>query len=49
MNFVAGETTETVNTQVRKIIAKRLSSESKFTAPSLLFNGRNQYGQNYRS
>ena len=32
MNFVAGETTETVNSQVRNIIAKRLS-ESKFTAP----------------
>ena len=32
MNFVAGETTETTNSQVRNIIAKRLS-ESKFTAP----------------
>lgn len=32
MNFVAGETTETPNSQVRNIIAKRLS-ESKFTAP----------------
>ena len=32
MNFVAVETTETVNSQVRNIIAKRLS-ESKFTAP----------------
>ena len=32
MNFVAGETTETVNSQVRNVIAKRLS-ESKFTAP----------------
>lgn len=31
-NFVAGETTETPNSQVRNIIAKRLS-ESKFTAP----------------
>lgn len=32
MNFVSGETTETPNSQVRNIIAKRLS-ESKFTAP----------------
>jgi pyruvate dehydrogenase E2 component (dihydrolipoamide acetyltransferase) len=32
MNFVVGETTETVNSQVRNVIAKRLS-ESKFTAP----------------
>lgn len=32
MNFVAGETTETVNSQIRNVIAKRLS-ESKFTAP----------------
>lgn len=32
MNFVAGETTETPNTQVRNVIAKRLS-ESKFSAP----------------
>lgn len=32
MNFVAGETTETPNSQVRNIIAKRLS-ESKFSAP----------------
>lgn len=32
MNFVAGETTETPNSQVRNIIAKRLA-ESKFTAP----------------
>ena len=32
LNFVAGETTETVNSQVRNVIAKRLS-ESKFTAP----------------
>lgn len=32
VNFVAGETTETPNSQVRNIIAKRLS-ESKFTAP----------------
>ena len=32
MNFVAGEDTETQNSQVRNIIAKRLS-ESKFTAP----------------
>ena len=32
MNFVAGKTTETVNSQVRNVIAKRLS-ESKFTAP----------------
>lgn len=31
-NFIAGETTETPNSQVRNIIAKRLS-ESKFTAP----------------
>jgi pyruvate dehydrogenase E2 component (dihydrolipoamide acetyltransferase) len=31
-NFVAGETTETINSQVRNVIAKRLS-ESKFTAP----------------
>lgn len=31
-NFVAGETTETPNSQVRNIIAKRLA-ESKFTAP----------------
>ncbi len=32
MNLVAGETTETVNSGVRNVIAKRLS-ESKFTAP----------------
>ncbi len=32
VNFVAGETTETPNSQMRNIIAKRLS-ESKFTAP----------------
>jgi len=32
MNFVSGETTETPNSQVRNIIAKRLS-ESKFSAP----------------
>ena len=32
MNFVQGEDSETPNSQVRKIIAKRLS-ESKFTAP----------------
>lgn len=32
LNFVAGETTETPNSQVRNIIAKRLS-ESKFSAP----------------
>lgn len=32
MNFVAGETTETPNSQVRNIIAKRLS-ESKYSAP----------------
>ncbi len=32
MNFVAGETTETINSQVRNVIAKRLS-ESKFSAP----------------
>lgn len=32
MNFVAGETTETPNSQMRNIIAKRLA-ESKFTAP----------------
>ncbi len=32
VNFVAGETTETQNSQVRNIIAKRLA-ESKFTAP----------------
>ncbi|MRM94568.1 pyruvate dehydrogenase [Riemerella anatipestifer] len=32
MNFVAGETTETPNSQVRNVIAKRLS-ESKFSAP----------------
>lgn len=32
MNFVSGETTETPNSQVRNVIAKRLS-ESKFTAP----------------
>ena len=32
INYVAGETTETVNSQVRNVIAKRLS-ESKFTAP----------------
>ena len=32
MNFVQGQTTETVNSQVRNIIASRLS-ESKFTAP----------------
>lgn len=31
-NFVAGETTETPNSQVRNIIAKRLT-ESKFSAP----------------
>ena len=31
-NFVAGETTETPNSQMRNIIAKRLA-ESKFTAP----------------
>lgn len=31
-NFIAGETTETPNSQVRNIIAKRLA-ESKFTAP----------------
>ncbi|SNV32572.1 Dihydrolipoyllysine-residue acetyltransferase component of pyruvate dehydrogenase complex [Chryseobacterium taklimakanense] len=31
-NFVSGETTETPNSQVRNIIAKRLS-ESKFSAP----------------
>ncbi len=31
-NFVSGETTETPNSQMRNIIAKRLS-ESKFTAP----------------
>ncbi|MBS1548936.1 MAG: 2-oxo acid dehydrogenase subunit E2 [Bacteroidetes bacterium] len=32
MNFVAGETTETVNSQMRNVIAKRLA-ESKFSAP----------------
>ncbi|QIG88369.1 pyruvate dehydrogenase [Chryseobacterium sp. POL2] len=32
VNFVAGEDTETVNSQVRNVIAKRLA-ESKFTAP----------------
>lgn len=32
VNFVAGETTETPNSQMRNIIAKRLA-ESKFTAP----------------
>ncbi|MDY6026080.1 dihydrolipoamide acetyltransferase family protein, partial [Bergeyella zoohelcum] len=32
MNFMAGETTETQNSQMRTIIAKRLS-ESKFSAP----------------
>ena len=32
VNFVAGETTETPNSQVRNIIAKRLA-ESKFSAP----------------
>jgi len=32
VNFVAGETTETPNTQMRNVIAKRLS-ESKFNAP----------------
>ena len=32
MNFVAGETTETPNSQMRNIIAKRLA-ESKFSAP----------------
>lgn len=32
MNFVTGETTETPNSQVRNVIAKRLS-ESKFSAP----------------
>lgn len=32
LNFTAGEDTETVNSQVRNIIAKRLA-ESKFTAP----------------
>lgn len=32
MNFVAGETTETQNSQMRNVIAKRLA-ESKFTAP----------------
>lgn len=32
MNFVAGETTETPNSQMRNVIAKRLA-ESKFTAP----------------
>ncbi|GGP02306.1 dihydrolipoamide acetyltransferase component of pyruvate dehydrogenase complex [Cloacibacterium rupense] len=32
VNFVAGETTETQNSQMRNIIAKRLA-ESKFTAP----------------
>lgn len=32
LNFVAGETTETPNSQMRNIIAKRLA-ESKFTAP----------------
>ncbi len=32
LNFVAGETTETPNSQMRNVIAKRLA-ESKFTAP----------------
>jgi pyruvate dehydrogenase E2 component (dihydrolipoamide acetyltransferase) len=32
VNFVAGETTETPNSQMRNVIAKRLA-ESKFTAP----------------
>lgn len=32
LNFVAGETTETPNSQMRNVIAKRLS-ESKFSAP----------------
>lgn len=32
MNFVAGETTETPNSQVRNVIAKRLA-ESKYSAP----------------
>ena len=32
VNFVAGETTETQNSQMRNVIAKRLA-ESKFTAP----------------
>ncbi|MGC4128745.1 MAG: 2-oxo acid dehydrogenase subunit E2 [Bergeyella sp.] len=32
MNFIAGETTETPNSQMRNVIAKRLA-ESKFTAP----------------
>ncbi len=32
MNFVQGEDTETVNSQVRNVIAKRLA-ESKYTAP----------------
>lgn len=32
LNFVAGETTETPNSQMRTVIAKRLS-ESKFSAP----------------
>lgn len=32
VNYVAGTTTETVNSQMRNVIAKRLS-ESKFTAP----------------
>lgn len=32
MNFVAGETTETPNSQMRNVIAKRLA-ESKFSAP----------------
>ena len=32
LNFVAGETTETPNSQMRNVIAKRLS-ESKFNAP----------------
>ncbi|EKB55852.1 pyruvate dehydrogenase complex dihydrolipoamide acetyltransferase [Bergeyella zoohelcum] len=32
MNFMAGETTETQNSQMRTVIAKRLS-ESKFSAP----------------
>ena len=32
MSFVAGETTETVNSQMRNVIAKRLA-ESKFSAP----------------
>ena len=32
VNFVAGETTETPNSQMRNVIAKRLS-ESKYSAP----------------